>query len=337
MPDEEHPRRPDPERRLRQAARFARILRVLEMIQGKARYGPKEIAAELEVSERTIFRDLNVLELAGVPWSYNKENQHYWVRPGYNFPALNLSDDELIGQATAAVITSAPGLDITKGTAPATRKLKANSREQAAKLLEDVENVTAVLDLKLADHSRSHETIRTIQWALCQSHKLTGTYASPYEPSPKRLDLHPYRLCLIKQGWYLVARPDHSDQPQTYRVARFRTVRSSDTSAKVPDDFDLKAHFCNAWGVFRGSESFKVVVQFTTEAAELVTETTWHSTQTVERHKDGSVTLSFLVDGLNEIAYWLLGWSGRVTVIQPPELREMISEHLRKALAMNRG
>ena len=337
MPDEEHPRRPDSERRLRQTVRLARVLKILEMIQGRARYGPKQIAAELEVSERTIFRDLNVLELAGVPWSYNKENQHYWVRPGYNFPALNLSDDELIGQATANVITSAQGLDITPGTAPATRKLKANSREQAAKFLEDVEKVTAVLDLKLADHSRSHETIRTIQWSLCQGRKLTGMYASPYEEKPRRLDLHPYRLCLVRQAWYLVARPDPLDQPQTYRVTRFQSLRPSDAPAKIPAEFDLKAYFGNSWGVYRGAQSYDVVVQFTCEAAELVTETTWHSTQKVDRHGDGSVTLSFTVDGLNELAYWLLGWSGRVTVVNPPELREIVLGHLRKAVELNQG
>ena len=335
MPDEEHPRRPDSERRLRQADRLARILRVLEMIQGRTRYGPKEIAAELECSERTIFRVLNVLELAGVPWSYNKENQHYWVRPGYNFPALNLSDEELIGQSTATVITSAPGLDITKGAAPTTRKLKANSREQAAKILEDVEKVTTVLDLKLADHSRSHEAIRTIQWALCQGRKLTGTYASPYEEKPKRLELHPYRLCLVRQAWYLIARPNNSDQPQTYRVTRFRTLRPLDTPTEVPAEFDLKAYFGNAWGVYRGLESYEVVVQFTRQAAELVTETTWHPTQKVERHDDGSVTLSFLIDGLNEVVHWVLGWSGRAKVVRPEALRLMVLDRLERARQLN--
>ena len=337
MANEDHPRRPDSDRRLRQAGRFARVLRVLEMIQGRAGYGVKEMAAELECSERTIFRDLNVLELAGVPWFHDQEDQRYRVRPGYNFPAMNLSDDEIIGQATATVITSAPGLDVTKGASPTTRKLWAGSRERSSKLLDDVEKVTSVLDLKLADHSRSHEAIRTVQWALTQGRKLTGTYLSPYEQKPKRLELHPYRLCLVRQAWYLVARPDHSDHPQTYRVARFRTLRPSDSPTQIPDDFNLRAYFGNAWGVYRGSQSFKVEVRFTREATELVTETTWHATQTVERHKDGSVTLGFLVDGLNEMAYWLLGWSGRVTVIHPPELREMILEHLRKALDMNGG
>ena len=337
MPGDDLPRRPDAERRLRQAGRFARVLRVLELIQGRGRCTAKEMAAELECSERTIFRDLNVLELAGVPWFHDEENQRYRIRPGYNFPVMNLSDDELIGQATAAAITSAPRLDVTKGAAPTSRKLRTNSREQVSKLLEEVDRITAILDLKLADHSRSHETIRTIQWALTQGRKLTGTYQSPYQEQPKRLALHPYRLCLAGQAWYLVARPEHSDHPRTYRVTRFQTIRPLDDAAKVPADFDLKAYFGNAWGVYRGAQSHDVVVHFSREAADLVTETVWHFTQKVSRQGDGSVTLSFRVDGLNEIVHWILGWSGRATVIQPPELRALVLEHLQKAMDLNQG
>ena len=337
MPDAEYPRRPDSDRRLRQASRFSRIHRVLELIQGRAGYGVKEIASVLECSERTIFRDLNVLELAGIPCFYDEDHQRYRVRPGYHFPAMNLNDEEFIGQATATVITNAPGLDVTKGAAPTTRKLWAASREQASKLLEAVEKVTAVLDLKLADHSRSHETIRTIQWALWQGRNLTGTYASPYESEPKRLDLHPYRLCLVRQGWYLIARPNHSDRPQTYRVTRFQILHPADTPSVVPDDFDLKAYFGNAWGVYRGAQSYEVVVQFIREAAELVTETIWHSTQTVERHDDGSVTLSFTVDGLNEVVHWVLGWSDRARVLRPEALRLLVLKHLEQATALNQS
>lgn len=331
----EGPGRDDSERRLRQAARFARVLRVLELIQGRGRYAVKDIASELECSQRTIFRDLAVLELAGVPWYFDEAERSYRVRPGYNFPAVNLTDDELIGQATSAALTSSPGLDVTQGSAPTTRKLRATSRDEAASLLAEVERVTAVLDLKLADHSRHHETIKTVQWALIQGRRLTGTYASPYDPRPKRLDLHPYRLCLVKQAWYLISRPEGSDHPQTYRVARFKTLRPLDSPSVVPAGFELKSYFGNAWGVYRGDQSYEVEVRFSREAADLVTETTWHATQTTERHKDGSVTLKFLVDGLDEIVHWVLGWSGRASVVRPPELRELVAEHLRKALSLN--
>ena len=85
-----------------------------------------------------------------------------------------------------------------------------------------------MLDLKLADHSRHHELIRAVQWALIRGKQLTGTYASPYESKPKRLDLHPYRLCLVKQAWYLIARPQDAEQPRTFRITRFKSLRSLD-------------------------------------------------------------------------------------------------------------
>jgi predicted DNA-binding transcriptional regulator YafY len=336
MPDKHHPRRPESDRRLNQAARLARVFRVLELVQGRGRYGVEEIAAELECSERTIFRYLNVLELAGVPYETDRETRSIRVRPGYRFPSLPLTDDELIGQGTAAAVASTQGLDITFGARPATRKLQVVSRDEAAKLLEDVQRVTSVLDLKLADHSRHHEIIRTAQWALIQGKQLAGTYASPYDSKSKRLTLHPYRLCLVQQAWYLIARPEHSEQARTYRVTRFKSLRSLDNPAAVPQDFDLRLYFGNAWGVYRGNQAYDIEIHFSPEATDVVTETTWHATQKVQRHSDGGVTLSFTVDGLNEIVHWVLGWSGRATVIKPPELRELVVDYLRKALDLHK-
>lgn len=337
MPDEDHRRRPDADRRLRQAVRFSRVLRVLELIQGHGRYGVKEIAAELECSERTVFRDLAVLELAGVPWYYDEDDRGYRVRPGYHFPAVNLTDDDLIGQATAASLTASPGLDVTNGAGPTTRKLRGKSTESAARLLTLAEEVTSVIDLKLADHSRHREMIRSIQWALIRGHRLSGTYASPYQPRPKRLELHPYRLCLAKQAWYLIARPDDDRHPRTYRVIRFKSLRPLDAPSEVPADFDLMSYFGNAWSVYRGDQTYQVEVRFIREAADLVTETTWHTTQETERHPDGEVTLTFQVDGLDEIVHWVLCWSGRVRVIRPPELRQRVLDQHRAALVLNEG
>jgi predicted DNA-binding transcriptional regulator YafY len=69
----------------------------------------------------------------------------------------------------------------------------------------------------------------------------------------------------------------------------------------------------------------------------LVIETTWHHTQRVHRNDDGSVALTFQIDGLEEIVWWLLGWSGRVEIVAPAELRSLYVSHLKKAIAMNDG
>jgi predicted DNA-binding transcriptional regulator YafY len=327
--------RPDRDRRLRQADRLGRILNVLRLIQSRGKWNAKSIAVELEVAERTIYRDLQALEFAGVPWFYDTEEQSYRVRPDYRFPVPNLTEEELIGQAVATAITKASGLDVAGTAAPTTQKIAAASDDDAKQLLADTEQVVCVLGLQLADHSGHQQTIQKVQQALIQKQRISGTYSSQYEPKPVELHLNPIRLCLIKNAWYLIAQPVSDDKPRTYRIARFSRLDLLNEAAAVPDDFDLNAYFGNAWAVFRGAESFDVRIRFLPDAARIVTETQWHSTQKAVPMPDGSVVLSFQIDGLEEICNWLLGWAGRAEVLEPKELRKMVADKFRAGLALN--
>ena len=311
LPSEARAPRPDTDRRLRQADRLARVMRTLQLLLTRGRWNARDIAAEQECSERTIYRDMQVLELAGIPVEFDQKDRCYRVRQDFRFPSLNLTEDEALGQGTAAAIVAGPGLDIHSGAKSVSRKLGATSNEETSQILADAEDLVVVLDLKLADHSRKHEIIRTIQWALVKRKQVTGTYRSPYDGIEVDVQLHPYRLCLIKQAWYLIARPVGEDAPRTYRVPRLKMLRMLDTNAEVPDDFDLKGYFGNAWAVYRGEQSFDVEIVFNKEAAATVTESIWHHTQKVHKNKDGSVTLTFRVDGLNELsAGFLVGAAG---------------------------
>ena len=124
--------------------------------------------------------------------------------------------------------------------------------------------------------------------------------------------------------------------PRNLRVVRFRGLRLLDRAASIPADFDLRLHLGNAWDIFRGERAYDVEIRFAKEAAVQVTETRWHHTQKAKRHRDGSVTLSFRVDGLDEILWWLLPWTGFAEVIRPWELRERLVEQLEEGLRMNR-
>ena len=328
-------KRRDKDRRLRQASRFARILTLLELLQSRVRYDAGSLARELKVSRRTVQRDLDVLELAGIPCPYVAEQGGYVLSGDCRFAVTGLTDDELLGQATATALTSAKGLDVGRGAQLTTRKLQAAGHRNFPTLLEDALRVTAVLDLKLADHEGHRDAIKVIQEALVGNKCLEGVYLSPYQKKEKRLILHPIRLCLVKQAWYLVARPDGSDHPVTYRVQRFRSLRKLDLFSEVPTDFDLRAYFGNAWAVYRGEQSYDVEIRFTPEAAPLVTETTWHHTQQTQFYDDGAVTMKFQVDGLEEIVRWLLGWAGRVEIVRPKELRLLYLTQLKQAIDMN--
>ena len=344
LPSERVQRRPsDGERRENQAARLGRVLLLLENLAKTEGLTLTQLSAMLECSTQTIRRDLRVLEGAGYLWECGKRDKRYRLGAKSKFPfsITKLSDDELLGQVMAGIIALAPGLEPARGARRMSSALAAQLHSErpmeklGVQILTNTEQLVATPALSLADHRHSQEVIRTALHALLIKRQIQGDYASPYHAQPEPLRLHPYRLCLVKQAWYLIARPYEGKQPKTYRIARFRSLDLLNLPAQTPDEFDLRAYFGNAWAVYRGDKTYDVEITFDKEAAPLVLETVWHHTQQATKHRDGSLTLTFRVDGLDEIVHWVLGWSGRAKVMRPKELRELVVKHLRQALELN--
>ena len=74
LPSEAKSARPEGDRRLRQADRLARVMRMLQLLLSRGRWNARDIAAEQECSERTVFRDMQVLELAGIPIVFDRDD-----------------------------------------------------------------------------------------------------------------------------------------------------------------------------------------------------------------------------------------------------------------------
>ena len=81
--------RRDADRRSRQCAKFARLIRIARLVMGNGRWGPDDLAREIECSPRTVFRDVEILAAAGIPLFYDKAVQAYRVREGFRFSGLD--------------------------------------------------------------------------------------------------------------------------------------------------------------------------------------------------------------------------------------------------------
>ncbi len=80
--------RPDRDRRARQAERLGRFMHLLRLISGRRRWKMADLAAELECSERTIYRLLDALTACGVPWYFDKQQETYRIRKGFRLGNL---------------------------------------------------------------------------------------------------------------------------------------------------------------------------------------------------------------------------------------------------------
>lgn len=81
--------RTDAERRSRQCARFARLIRIARLVTGSGRWGPEDLAREIECSVRTVYRDVEILSAAGIPITFDKPTRAYRVQPGFRFSKLD--------------------------------------------------------------------------------------------------------------------------------------------------------------------------------------------------------------------------------------------------------
>ena len=80
--------RPERDRRARQAERLGRLMHLLRLISGRGRWKMADLAAELECSERTIYRLLDALTACGVPWYFDKQQETYRIREGFRLGNL---------------------------------------------------------------------------------------------------------------------------------------------------------------------------------------------------------------------------------------------------------
>ena len=87
--------RTDADRRVRQCERLGRLLQMLHLIMGKGRWDANTLAVELDCSKRTVYRLLQTLSMAGVPWFFDEACRSYRVRPGFRFSGL---DGQLVKQ-----------------------------------------------------------------------------------------------------------------------------------------------------------------------------------------------------------------------------------------------
>jgi predicted DNA-binding transcriptional regulator YafY len=81
--------RSDAERRNRQCAKFARLIRIARLVTGNGRWGPNDLAEEIECSTRTIYRDVEILSASGIPITFDKSTQAYSVQSGFRFSKLD--------------------------------------------------------------------------------------------------------------------------------------------------------------------------------------------------------------------------------------------------------
>jgi predicted DNA-binding transcriptional regulator YafY len=306
----------------------AERLRKIEQMLYRAVEGLRaiEIAERLQVSPRTVYRDLDRLSASGVAvW---QEEGHFGISRDQSLAIIRLSLNEAMTLFIATRLLARYADEYNPHVVSALEKL---ATALPASVASHVIQTTEALRRRPTD-DRAVAVLEQIARAWAERRIVRLWYRSPRSAEMRQRDLAPY--CLEVSGpaysCYVIGYDSWAKGVRTFKLDRLERAQMLDRSYEIPPDFDANAYLADSWGIMRGKDLIEVVLQFNREVAALVRERTWHPSQMLDELADGGLLFTVRVSDPREMRPWIRSWGSEVEVLEPPALRAEMAKQARR-------
>lgn len=304
------------------SVKSSRLVSILLLLQTRERMTAAQLAEELEVSVRTVYRDVEALHAAGIPLYGDAGHAGgYRLLDGYRTRLTGLT----AGEAEALFLAGVPGpaAELGLGGVLAAARLKVRAalpRELRAHAdrIGDRFHLDAPGWYADADDTPYLPAVADAVW---NGRVLSVLYRRWREPTDVRRRLEPYGLVLKAGRWYVVAGPG----PRTFRVDQILRLDPCDEEFTRPGDFDLAAYWTAYRRDFherlhRGEAVLRVApgTRLTGAAGEALA-------SGGEREADGWTRVTVPIESVDRAHDAFLVHGAAVEVLEPAELRDRIA------------
>lgn len=318
---------------------YHRVQRILELVREGTRSGClpncRHFMRELEVSRRTLMRDLDFLrDDHRAPISYDDSRKGFRLTdPSFRLAPVELTQREVFSFSVARKL-----LEGFEGT-----PLELDMRSMLGKIAESLQGTVSVELESLTDQftvlSEDRARVDPEVWqraarAINQRERLRMSYQR-FDGVVRDYVLEPHHLAAYHGNWYLVALNGAAGRVETFALSRCRSLVGSGEHFARPVTFDPRAYFTGAFGISHAERPWKVRLVFSPEVATYVGERVWQPNQRMRRRRGGSLELRLETSSRKELTRWILSWVPYVKVAAPRQLRERVQERLRQGLIEN--
>ena len=290
------------------------------------------LARQLEVSHRTILRDMDQLSAAGVPvWSERGREGGFRLREGWSTELTGLTEKE--AQALLLAGLPAAATELGLGAASASARLKMLAAVPDV-MREDALRVGARLHIDPVDWYRAAAPplhLQAVANAVWQQRVLKVRYES-WSGSKDRV-LKPLGLVLKAGTWYLVALADAGKQPRTYRLSNINELSVAESTFRYPAKFNLATFWAAATRRFEteiysgtatvrmSARGRKQITEFSAVVADAVA-----LTAVAIPAEPGWTRAVVPIESIDHAARQLLAVGVDVEVLEPAPLRERMRD-----------
>jgi len=301
----------------------------------------RELAAELEVSLRTVYRDVEALSSAGIPvYAEQGRAGGYRLVDGYRTRLTGLTEDEALSLFVVGLPGPAADLGLSAEAASAERKLLAalgpEQRVRAGRLRDRFS-----LDTSTWYHPAEQPPfLADLATAVLGDRVVDIAYRRWEAPREVERRLAPYGLVLKNGTWYLVAAP--ADQPgaaRTYRVSNVLRLTATEDRFERPSTFRLTEFWREHLDAFdRRRLSRSAVVRLSpalvASLPDLSDPALRQAADDVDPDADGWTTVDLPVEHDEMAARQLLPHAADVEVVSPAGLRDLVVAKARAVLEL---
>ena len=300
--------------------KFDSMMIVLNKLDGGEKVTVHSLKEELGVSERTVHRYLETLQLSGYPLFFDRQLERYAFPEGYALKKPGLTFEEALALALAKSMVGVLGKDLEK-------HLDRIGQKMAARPMAEIPKIFVREDGRV----KGDDHLEVLNRAALNFQRVELTYQALSSRKKTKRRVDPDYIFYQEGLWYLRGYCALREDFRTFALDQILSLKLLDdyfVPRRRPEEDELMA----AFGSFLDGEAGEVVLRFDPEIKGYIQRKKWHPSQQEKELPGGRLEARFRVNGLDGISRWIYRWLPHVEVIAPPELKEKMKEDLKKAL-----
>jgi len=309
---------------------------ILKLLEANRRVTLQQCAEALGhgCHDRTLRRDIEALELSGIPiYTEREDGKRYWkLLDSYKRMPLPLTATELYAlQCSRHLLAPLQGTFIAESLECLFDKINASLTPKNKAYLSLLSQTLQVGLPPYTVYKTYKPCIDAIKRAIEKGNILEISYTTLKTGRAAKRRINPYRLWYYNGTLYLLGYCHKRKNLRTFVIDRISKIEITTTQFQIPLYFSVEDYFKDAFGVYRG-EAEQVVLRFDKPAAARVRSKQWHESQHLTPLKNGSIELKLQVAVTPELMQWVLSFGAQVAVIAPKRLKTMIENEVWRLL-----